>query len=179
MSTDGSRHRFAGRIPPGVEPVVPGPGQESVWDYPRPPGVEPVHERIRVVVDGVVVADSGRAVRVLETAGAPVYYVPPDDVRIDLLRPSSQASHCEWKGRASYWHIEVEGRRRPDAAWSYEDPMPGFEAIRGHLAFYAGRVDEAWVGDERATPQPGDFYGGWMTRRITGPVKGAQGSWGW
>src|SRR3982751_5901368 len=94
-------YRFAGRVPARVTPVVPGPGQESVWDYPRPPRVEPVPERIRVVLDGVAVADSLRAMRVLETAGAPVYYVPREDVRMDLLRPSTRTSVCEWKGGAS------------------------------------------------------------------------------
>jgi uncharacterized protein (DUF427 family) len=178
MSTSTGRHRFAGRIPPGVVPAVPGPSQESVWDYPRPPRVEPVTERIRVVVDRVVIADSARALRVVETAGAPVYYLPPDDVRLDLLRRSSHTSHCEWKGRATYWSL-VAPRVEPDIGWSYDDPARGFEAIRGYLAFYAGTVDEAWVGDERATPQPGGFYGGWMTSRITGPVKGEPGSRGW
>jgi uncharacterized protein (DUF427 family) len=169
---------FAARIPSGVEPVVPGPGQESVWDYPRPPRVEPVPERIRVVVGGVTVADSRRAVRVVETAGAPVYYLPPEDVRTDLLRRSPTTSQCEWKGRASYWTLTAP-RAEPDVAWSYESPLPGFEAIRGHLAFYASRVDEAWVGEERAVPQPGGFYGGWVTSSITGPIKGEPGSWGW
>lgn len=179
MTSRSNEYRFASPIPPGIKPVVPGPGQESVWDYPRPPRVEAVRDRIRIVSGGLVVADSIRALRVVETAGAPVYYVPPEDVRRDLLRASPNASHCEWKGRASYWTLELPGGRVPDAAWSYESPLPGFEAIRGHLAFYAGRVDEAWVGDERAVPQPGGFYGGWLTSRITGPVKGEPGSWGW
>jgi uncharacterized protein (DUF427 family) len=172
-------YRFAGRVPRGVEPVVPGPGQESVWDYPRPPRVEAVADRIRVVVDGMAIADTTRAMRVLETAGAPVYYIVPGDVRMDLLRRSTGTSHCEWKGVAGYWSLETPTRRIPDLAWSYEDPNAGFESIAGSLAFYAGRVDEAWVGDERATPQPGGFYGGWMTSRIVGPVKGGPGSWGW
>ncbi len=171
-------YRFAGRVPAGVTPVVPGPGEESVWDYPRPPRVEAVPERVRIVIDGITVADSTRAVRVLETAGAPVYYVPRDDVRLDLFAPSARTSSCEWKGAASYWS-STAGRGRPDVAWSYERPLAGYEAITGHLAFYASRVDEAWVGDERATPQPGGFYGGWMTSRIVGPVKGEPGSSGW
>ena len=178
MTADNA-HRFAARIPRGVVPIVPGPGQESVWDYPRPPRVEPVRERIRVVVDGVVVADSSRALRVLETAGAPVYYVPREDVRAAVIRPSTGSSHCEWKGAASYWSIETGAGQIPDAAWSYEHPNAGFETIRGHLAFYASKVDEAWVGDERATPQPGGFYGGWVTSRITGPIKGEPGSRDW
>ncbi len=172
-------YRFAGRVPRGVVPVVPGPGQESAWDYPRPPRLEPVTDRIRVVVDGIVIADTLRALRVLETSHPPGYYLPPEDIRMDLLRPSASSSHCEWKGVASYWSLVSGAHETPDIAWSYEHPAPGFEAIRGHLAFYASRVDEAWVGDERATPQPGGFYGGWMTSRIVGPVKGEPGSWGW
>ena len=172
-------HQFTGHVPEGVTPVVPGPGEESVWDYPRPPRVEPVPERVRVVVDGVVVADSMRAIRVLETAGAPVYYVPREDVRADVLQPSTRSTYCEWKGFASYWSVVVGDRRLEDVAWSYEDPKPGYEAIRGALAFYASRVDEAWVGDERATPQRGGYYGGWVTSRIVGPMKGEPGSQGW
>jgi uncharacterized protein (DUF427 family) len=171
-------YAFPGRSPRAStrsSPVRAG----SVWDYPRPPRVEPVPERIRVVVGGVDVADTRRAFRVLETAGAPVYYVPRDDVRIDLLSRAVRATNCEWKGDATYWTVTVEGRRAEDAAWSYERPLPGFEAITGHLAFYAGGVDEAWVGDERATPQPGGFYGGWLTSRIVGPVKGEPGSGAW
>jgi uncharacterized protein (DUF427 family) len=180
MTDPASPYRFAARIPRGVVPVVPGPGQESVWDYPRPPRVETVRERVRVVVGGVALADSMRALRVLETAGAPVYYVPRDDVRLDLLRPTSKTTHCEWKGAASYWSLVApDGSQIPEIAWSYEHPNPGYEAISGHLAFYASRVDEAWVGDERATPQPGGFYGGWVTSRIVGPIKGEPGSWGW
>jgi uncharacterized protein (DUF427 family) len=168
------------RLPPGVVPVEPGPGQESVWDYPRPPRVQPVPERLRVVVDGETVAETSRGLRVLETAGAPVYYVPPGDVRLDLLRPGPRRSVCEWKGEAGYWTYDAgRGRRIEDVAWSYQDPKPGYEAIAGHLAFYAGRVDEAWVGDEQATPQPGRFYGGWVTARIVGPIKGEPGSFGW
>jgi uncharacterized protein (DUF427 family) len=172
-------HRFAGRVPQGVAPILPAEGQESVWDYPRPPRVEPVEARIRVVVDGVTIVDSVRAVRVLETSHPPVYYLPLADVRSAALRPANGSSVCEWKGVARYWSIVTPGRRIERAAWSYDRPQPGFEAIAGHLAFYAGLVDEAWVGDERATPQPGGFYGGWVTAAIVGPVKGEPGSWGW
>lgn len=168
------------RRPAGLSIPRPGPGQESVWDYPRPPRVEPVAERIRVVVDGVALADSVRARRVLETAGAPVYYVPREDVRMDLLVRTDRGTVCEWKGGATYWTIAMPGGRTiPNAAWSYETPLAGFEAIAGHLAFYAWAVDEAWVGEERATPQPGHFYGGWVTSRIVGPMKGEPGSLGW
>ena len=159
--------------------IEPGPGQESVWDYPRPPRVEPVLERLRVMVDGDVVAETTRGLRVLETAGAPVYYFPPEDVVPDRLVRSGRRTVCEWKGGAAYWTYDDGVRRIEDVAWSYASPSPGFEAIAGYLAFYAGRVDEAWVGDERATPQPGGFYGGWVTSRIVGPIKGEPGSFGW
>jgi uncharacterized protein (DUF427 family) len=162
-----------------VERVAPGPGQESVWDYPRPPRVEPVPERLRVVVDGEVVADTTCGQRVLETAGAPVYYFPRDDVRLDRLVVSPHGTFCEWKGAASYFSYEHGSRRIENVAWTYESPSAGYEAIAGHLAFYAGRVDEAWVGDERATPQPGRFYGGWVTSRVVGPFKGEPGSEAW
>ena len=167
-------------ISPPPARIEPGPGQESVWDYPRPPRVELVPERVRVVIDGVEIASSGAAPRVLETAGAPVYYLPPADVRTNLLVATRHASVCEWKGVASYWTIVTpSGRHVPNAAWSYEDPLPGFESIAGYIAFYAWAVDEAWVGEERATPQPGHFYGGWVTSRVVGPFKGELGSFGW
>ena len=163
-----------------VDRVVPGPGQESVWDYPRPPRVEPVPERLRVVVDGEVLAETTHGFRVLETAGAPVYYFPPEDVRMGRLEGSPHGSFCEWKGMAAYLsYVGSSGRRIENVAWSYPTPNPGYEAIRGYPAFYAARVDEAWVGYERATPQPGHFYGGWVTSRIVGPIKGEPGSSGW
>jgi uncharacterized protein (DUF427 family) len=159
-----------------TEPV---PEIESVWDYPRPPRLEPVAERIRVVVDGVAIADSTRAWRVLETSHPPVYYVPPTDVRMDLLQPGRGRSVCEWKGAATYHALVLGKRRIDDVAWSYERPTPAFVPIASYLAFYPGRVDEAWVGDERATAQAGGFYGGWITSRIRGPFKGEPGTLGW
>ena len=167
------------RLPPGVVPVVPGPGQESVWDYPRPPRVEPVAARIRVVVDGRPLADTQRALRVVETAGAPVYYLPIADIDTTRLRPAASTTVCEWKGTASYVDYVDGDRRVPMIGWTYPDPSPGYAAIRDHVAFYAGRVDEAWVGDELATPQPGGFYGGWVTGAVVGPIKGEPGSFGW
>jgi uncharacterized protein (DUF427 family) len=162
-----------------VDRVTPGPGQESVWDYPRPPRVERVPERIRVVVDGIEIADSTDAYRVLETAGAPVYYVPSKDIRMDLIRTNERRTVCEWKGEAAYHTLSLPTREIPNVAWSYPAPAQGYEAIRDHLAFYASKVDEAWVGDELATPQPGHFYGGWVTSRVVGPFKGGPGSAGW
>ncbi|HSL33935.1 MAG TPA: DUF427 domain-containing protein [Candidatus Limnocylindrales bacterium] len=159
--------------------VRPGPGQESVWDYPRPPRVAPDDRNVRVVFNGVTVAESSRAIRVLETAGAPVWYVPPDDVRTDLLEPIDSRTVCEWKGDASYFDLRVGDRVARSAAWTYPRPRPGYESIAGYVAFYAGRVDAAFVGDERATPQPGDFYGGWITSDVVGPFKGEPGTGGW
>jgi uncharacterized protein (DUF427 family) len=132
-----------------------------------------------VIVGGEVLADTTTGVRVLETAGAPVYYFPRADVRLDRLVASPHGSVCEWKGEAGYFTYEGVGRRVENVAWTYERPKPGYEAIAGHLAFYAGRVDEAWVGDERAMPQPGRFYGGWITSRVVGPFKGEPGTEGW
>jgi uncharacterized protein (DUF427 family) len=152
---------------------------ESVWDYPRPPRVEPSDRHIRIIVDGTVIADSRRAVRVLETSHPPGWYVPAEDVRMDLLRPTSRQTVCEFKGTARYYTISAGGPERADAAWTYPRPLPGFEAIAGHVAFYPGRVDEAWVDDERVLPQAGDFYGGWITSDVTGPFKGGPGTRGW
>ena len=159
--------------------VEPGPDRESVWDYPRPPRVEPVADRLRVVVGGVTIADSTRAHRVLETSHPPAYYIPAADVREDLLAPSPTSTFCEFKGRASYATLALGERRIPDIAWRYRDPAPGFELIRDAYAFYATRVDEAWVGDERVEPQAGDFYGGWITSWVAGPFKGEPGTRGW
>jgi len=152
---------------------------ESVWDYPRPPRVEHSDRRVRVVVDGTTIADTHRAVRVLETSHPPGWYVPPEDVRMDLLRPGTRYSACEFKGEASYFRISAGGIDRPDAAWTYARPLPDFEAIAGYIAFYPGRVDEAWVGDERVMPQAGDFYGGWISSEVTGPFKGGPSTRGW
>jgi uncharacterized protein (DUF427 family) len=159
--------------------IEPKPGQESVWDYPRPPRVEESGRLVRVEFGGQVVAETRRARRVLETSHPPVYYIPREDVRGEFLRPSTRSSFCEWKGRAAYHSLEVDGHRSPDAAWSYPDPTPAFESIRDHLAFYPGRVDTCHVDEELVVRQEGDFYGGWITSEIVGPFKGGPGSWGW
>ena len=152
---------------------------ESVWDYPRPPRVEPSARRVRVVVDGVTVADSFRAVRVLETSHPPSWYIPAQDVRMDLLAPTTRRTVCEYKGQASYYRWAGHPEGRAEIAWAYLEPRPGYETIRGHLSFYAGRVDEAWVDEERVAPQEGDFYGGWITSDVRGPFKGGPGTRGW
>ena len=160
--------------------IEPGPGQESVWDYPRPPRLEPVEKRIEVYFGGVKIADTRGAFRVLETSHPPVYYLPPSDVRMEHLKPSPRRStHCEWKGAARYYDVEVEGRRAQAVAWAYPQPKPRFESLRDHLAFYPGEMEACFVGGERVTAQEGDFYGGWITRDVVGPFKGGAGTWGW
>jgi uncharacterized protein (DUF427 family) len=161
------------------QPIEPGPGQESVWDYPRPPRLEPSSQLIRVEFDGEVVAESRRAFRVLETSHPPVYYIPPEDIRLDLLVHSAKATYCEWKGRAEYYTIDTGRRRSPNAAWSYPEPTPAFEPIAGFVAFYPSRVDACFVEGERVRAQEGDFYGGWITSAIVGPFKGPPGTQGW
>ncbi|MBZ5544256.1 MAG: DUF427 domain-containing protein [Acidobacteriia bacterium] len=153
--------------------------RESVWDYPRPPKVEPTTKRIRVQFAGEVVADTQRAMRVLETSHPPVYYIPRADLRADLLLADSPRTFCEFKGLASYWTLRVRDKLSANAAWSYERPSPGYEAISGHLAFYVARVDACFVNDERVQAQPGEFYGGWMTSEVIGPFKGKPGSARW
>ena len=153
---------------------------ESVWDYPRPPRLEPVPERIRIRHQDVTIADTVLALRILETSHPPVYYIPYEDVAADLLQPSiSRQSFCEFKGLASYWDLLVEGSTVRDVAWSYARPVAAYAQMAGHLAFYASKVDECWVGDELVAPQAGDFYGGWITTNLRGPFKGAPGTRGW
>ena len=159
--------------------IEPQPGQESVWDYPRPPRLEPVKDRLRVVFDGVTVADTLRGHRVLETSHPPVFYFPREDVRGDLLEPAAGESLCEFKGIASYWSIRHAERLSERVAWSYPEPTGPFIAIKDALAFYASRVDACYVGEERVAPQEGDYYGGWVTSRVVGPFKGGPGTWGW
>jgi len=159
--------------------VTPGPGQESVWDYPRPPRVEDTSKHIQVVFNGVVIAETRRAVRVLETSHPPVYYIPPQDIKMEHLRPASRSSYCEWKGRAAYYTLSVGEKQAENAAWYYPDPTPGLEAIEGHLAFYPHLMDACYVDGERVQAQAGGFYGGWITSDIVGPFKGEPGTWGW
>ncbi len=153
--------------------------QESVWDYPRPPRVEPSARRVRVVHRGLTVADSAHAFRVLETSHPPVYYIPQRDVAMELLRPNRHHTFCEFKGRAAYYDLAAGDELVTNAAWYYPEPAPGYEAIRDHLAFYPGKVDACFLDDERVTAQQGDFYGGWITRDIAGPFKGGSGTAGW
>ena len=155
--------------------------KESVWDYPRPPRVEPLDRHVRIVLGGETIAESDRAFRVLETASPPTIYVPREDVREGVLIEAGNDVHteCEWKGTASYVHAEAGGKRAQRVAWFYPEPKQGFEQLEDHLAFYPRRVDAAYLDDELVTPQPGAYYGGWITEEIEGPFKGEPGSEGW
>jgi uncharacterized protein (DUF427 family) len=164
---------------PPVRSTPPGPGQESVWDYPRPPSAEITERHVVVEFAERAVADTRRAVRVCETSHPPVFYIPRDDVVEGVLHRAGGGSWCEWKGAATYWDLVVDGRRAAAVAWSYEDPSRGYEHLRGAVAFYPGRVDRALVDGEQARPQPGSFYGGWITDEVVGPFKGEPGTLGW
>lgn len=155
------------------------PGEESVWDYPRPPRAEPVRERVTIRLGGVLIADTVDAVRVLETSHPPVYYLPIASFVEGSLIPAQGSSFCEFKGEAAYFDVHGAERVAPGAAWTYPRPARGFESLSGRVAVYAGDMDACTVGDEQVTPQPGRFYGGWITSRIRGPFKGAPGSMGW
>ena len=151
-----------------------------VWDYPRPPAVAPCTRRARVELGGVTLADSTRALRVLETSHPPTIYVPRADVQMDLLRPGdARGTWCEFKGAARYLDAVAGDRVVRSVAWTYPDPAPAYAALRDHVAFYPGRVDAAWLDDERVSAQAGDFYGGWITAGLVGPFKGAAGTLGW
>jgi len=152
---------------------------ESVWDYPRPPRLEQTAKHLEIYFNGVLFADTRRGYRVLETSHPPVYYFPPEDVRAEYLVPRSRGSFCEWKGKAVYFTVCVGDREAVDVAWSYPDPLPAFTYLRDYLAFYAGPMESCLVDGEKAIPQPGGFYGGWITQDLVGPFKGGPGSMGW
>ena len=158
-----------------VQRIEPGPGQESVWDYPRPPAIEPNTKRLRVELDGITIAETTRGHRILETSQPPAYYFPPEDVRMDLLSPSTTRTFCEWKGQAAYYSALTVA----DAAWCYPQPVERYAAIKDHLAFYAQRMDACWVDGEQVRGNDGSFYGGWITSSIVGPFKGGPGTAGW
>lgn len=160
-------------------PIKPGSGQESVWDYPRPPKLEPTNKHIQVFFNRELLADTHGAWRVLETSHPPVYYIPPEDIRMDYLNPSEGGSWCEWKGQAAYFDVLVRDKVAEKVAWTYPRPTPSFQAIKDHLAFYAWAMDQCFVDGELVRPQPGNFYGGWITDDIVGPFKGEPGTMGW
>lgn len=169
--------QFRGKVRPAAA-LEPGPGQESVWDYPRPPVIVDDTRLVQVRLDDTLVAETRSARRVLETASPPTFYLPPESLQCDCLRPDSGSSFCEWKGRAVYFSVCVTARCVCNAAWSYPEPLAEFAAIKAYLAFYPDRL-ECYVDGERVRAQAGGFYGGWITDDIVGPFKGEPGTAGW
>ena len=160
--------------------IEPGPGQASVWDYPRPPRTEPTSSVIRIVHGGRTIAETTKAIRVLETSQPPGIYLPPSDVDLTVLHPSDEHTFCEWKGTASYLNLVMDDVPPvADVAWTYPSPDPAYAAITGYLAFYPQRVDACFIDDEQVDPNEGSFYGGWITSAVVGPFKGGAGTLGW
>ncbi len=155
----------------------PAAGQESVWDYPRPPLVKPCDRLVVVSARGAVLARSTATVRVMETASPPGFYIPEPDIDWTQLKKAPGRSVCEWKGVAQYWALSSDDASRP-VGWTYPDPIPAFAMLRGHVSFYPGRVD-CYVDGKRVRPQPGEFYGGWITDDVVGPFKGEPGTGHW
>ena len=161
------------------DPIPPGPGQESVWDYPRPAIAERSDVHIVIEHRGMLVADTRRAVRVLETSHPPQYYIPPDDIADGVLERAPGKSLCEWKGQARYWSVIAGGDRLERVGWSYANPTASFRMLTDHVAFYPAPFDRITLDGEVVQPQPGEFYGGWITSRVVGPFKGVPGSRFW
>ncbi len=161
------------------KPIKPKAGQESVWDYPRPPRVEAMPERVVVTLGGRVIADTTDTVRVLETSHPPVYYLPIDAFADGVLVPVAGTSFCEFKGQATYFDVVAGGVVASRAGWTYPKPTRGFEALSTRVALYPSRMEACEVDGEHVTAQAGDFYGGWITSKIIGPFKGGEGTTGW
>jgi uncharacterized protein (DUF427 family) len=155
------------------------PGQESVWNYPRPPALEPFEGRVAVYFNKKIIADTSAAYRVLETNHPPGFYIPPEDIDHSMLEPSALQTGCEWKGTGKYYHLKDGDSYSENVACYYDDPTKTFQPIKNYLSFYPARVDKCTVNGKRVSPQPGEFYGGWITKNIAGPFKGIEGSWGW
>jgi uncharacterized protein (DUF427 family) len=160
-------------------PDKPGPGQESVWDYPRPPRLEEFRGALTVELGGQTVASTERGWRVLETSHPPTYYLPASAFAEGVLHEADGSSWCEWKGRASYYDLVTPTRTAPRAGWTYHSPTRGFEPLAGAIAVMAAQVDRCTVNGEQVQSQPGGFYGGWITSWVVGPFKGIPGSMGW
>lgn len=169
--------------PPQSAIVLPKPGQESVWSYPRPPELRSVSEALRVEWAGQLVGATLSGLAAIETAGAPVYFFPPHDVHLDLLEETDFVTLCEWKGAAVHYDLKFDGKRVAHGAFCYPDPLTdlaqGYERLAGWYAFYPARVDACFLGEDRATPQSGDYYAGWVTPGVTGPFKGLAGTESW
>ena len=159
--------------------IDPQPDQESVWDYPRPPRLEETSKHIQIIFNGVAIADTHQAKRVVETSHPPVYYIPPADIKLEYLVRTPRSTYCEWKGQGAYYTLVVGDKQAENVGWYYPQPTDDFADIKDHVAFYPAPMDACYVDGEKVEPQPGGFYGGWITNDIVGPFKGAAGSWGW
>jgi uncharacterized protein (DUF427 family) len=164
---------------PKPKPITPKPGQESVWDYPRPAILQDTDKHLKVICQGVVLAQTSRGKRVLETSHPPTYYFPAEDVKLEYLRETAKQLTCEWKGRYQYYDVCIGDKCINYAAWLYIQPTANFTSLKNHYAFMPSLMDACYVNDELAIPQPGNFYGGWITSDIVGPFKGEEGTWGW
>ncbi|WP_066114181.1 MULTISPECIES: DUF427 domain-containing protein [Sphingomonadales] len=164
-------------MPPRPDPVQ--PGQLSVWDFPRPAIAQASDAHIRIEHRGMIIAETRNAICTYETSHPPSYYIPPQDVAPGLLRRVSGSSFCEWKGAASYWDVVIGDEVLQRVGWSYASPTASFAILRNHIAFYAGPFDKCTVNGETVIPQPGAFYGGWITSSFAGPFKGGPGTMGW
>lgn len=159
--------------------VKPGPGQESVWDYPRPPKLEKFQGNIRVIIADIEVANTSNGLKLMETASPPTYYIPMADIQMDYLVKNKSRTHCEWKGKASYFNFQDGEQNRSSLAWTYVNLKPQYALLKDHLAFYVSKADSCWVNEEQVQAQAGDFYGGWITSNIVGPFKGDPGTLSW
>ena len=162
-----------------MKKIEPKSGQESVWDYPRPPKLEQTNKHLKIEFNGEIIAETNRAFRVLETSHPPVYYFPPKDVKMEFMTEESGGSFCEWKGKAGYYSLKVGDETVHNAAWFYPHPTANFSEIKNYLAFYPSKMDACYIDGELVQSQEGDFYGGWITKDIVGPFKGGAGTWGW
>lgn len=164
---------------PQPNPIPLSPGQESVWDYPRPAILQDTESHLKVICQGTILAETKRGKRVLETSHPPSYYFPPEDIQLAYLSPNPRKGICEWKGRYQYYDICIGDHVIRQGAWAYFDPTPNFLELQGYYSFFANLMDACYVDDEPVIPQAGDFYGGWITAKIVGPFKGGEGTWGW
>ena len=168
--------KFTGKERPSFA-VKPGPGEESVWDYPRPPALVSDTRLVEVKSGTLIIASTQNAVRILETASPPTFYLPPEDVNDEHLMRIAGRSFCEWKGAAGYWALR-ESQEVRAIAWSYQNPSTTFAQIKDYFSFYPAYL-ACYVGGERVRPQPGAFYGGWVTDEVVGPFKGESGTGHW
>ena len=161
------------------EPYDPAKGEESVWDYPRPPKIEATNSNIKIFLGREQIVGTKKAFRVLETSHPPVYYIPPSDIVPGVLTPTKKESYCEFKGKARYYSVQVGELIKENACWYYPNPVVAFQDLKDYVAFYPNLMERCEVDGEVVDPQLGDFYGGWVTRKIKGPFKGGPGTWGW